>query len=156
MSTISFTIYGEPRGKGRPRFTKAGIAYTDSETCAYENRVRAAYLSVARGVAPIPAGIPVEVHIAAYFGIPKNLTKRAQYDIASGRKLPTKKPDIDNIIKIICDALNPVVDKKTMQIIFPGAWHDDSQVTDGSQKKRFSTKPRVEVIIRPILPEACD
>ena len=150
---ISFTIPGEPRGKGRPRFTKAGIAYTDSETRAYENTVRGAYRRAAQGAAPIRAGVPVAVHITAYFGIPRNLTRREQYDIASGRTRPTKKPDLDNIIKIVCDALNPVKDKKTGAVIFEGAYADDAQVVIAVQEKCYSDKPRVEVTIKPIIPQ---
>jgi Holliday junction resolvase RusA-like endonuclease len=149
---LSFTVLGEPRGKGRPRFTKMGIAYTDSETRAYENLVRSAYRRAAQGAAPIRAGVPVEVHITAFFGIPKNLTKREQYDIASGRTRPTKKPDLDNIIKIVCDALNPVKDKKTGAVIFEGAYADDAQVVKAIPEKLYSMTPRVEVTIEPIMP----
>lgn len=148
----SFTVLGEPRGKGRPRFTKAGIAYTDSETKAYEERVRLAYRAATRGVAPIRAGVPVKVYITAYYPIPnpKSITKREQYDIASGRTLPTKKPDCDNVLKIICDALNPVVDKRTGATVFAGAYADDAQVTDSYARKRYSDRPRVEVVIEPV------
>lgn len=48
---------------------------------------------------------------------------------------PTKKPDWDNIGKIVCDALN-----KT-------AFHDDAQIVDGSVIKCYSEQPRIEVEI---------
>ena len=40
---VKFTVPGEVRGKGRPRFTKAGNhvrTYTDSSTVNYENWVK--------------------------------------------------------------------------------------------------------------------
>lgn len=40
---LIFEVPGEPRGKGRPRFTKDGHAYTDSETRAYEKKIMAYY-----------------------------------------------------------------------------------------------------------------
>lgn len=42
---VDFTVPGEPRGKGRPRFSKSGHTYTDSETRAYENKI-IAYLRI--------------------------------------------------------------------------------------------------------------
>ena len=36
MREIKFTIEGEPKGKGRPRFTRGGHAYTPKETVEYE------------------------------------------------------------------------------------------------------------------------
>ena len=36
-----FTVYGEPKGKGRPRFnTKTGHAITPKDTVSYENLVK--------------------------------------------------------------------------------------------------------------------
>lgn len=51
---------------------------------------------------------------------------------------PTKKPDFDNIGKIICDSLNLV------------AYHDDSAVVDAQVRKFYSEQPRVEVVIKQI------
>ena len=51
---------------------------------------------------------------------------------------PTKKPDWDNIGKIVCDSLNNI------------AYHDDNQVVDAQVRKFFSENPRVEVTIRKV------
>ena len=51
---------------------------------------------------------------------------------------PTKKPDWDNIGKIICDSLNKV------------AYRDDSVVVDAQVRKFYSENPRVDVSIRVI------
>lgn len=48
---------------------------------------------------------------------------------------PTKKPDMDNIIKIIADALNGI------------AYYDDSQIVDTAVRKFYSDEPRVVVKI---------
>ena len=50
---------------------------------------------------------------------------------------PTKKPDLDNISKVICDAISHQ----------GGIWHDDSQITSEMLSKHYSDKPRVEVCI---------
>lgn len=51
---------------------------------------------------------------------------------------PTKKPDWDNIGKIICDSLNGV------------AYRDDAQIVDSMVRKFYSETPRVVVSIREI------
>ena len=48
---------------------------------------------------------------------------------------PLVKPDLDNIAKGICDALNGI------------AWKDDKQITDLYVGKRYDENPRVEVDI---------
>ena len=41
MKKAKFTVYGEPKGKGRPRFnTKTGHAITPKDTVSYENLVK--------------------------------------------------------------------------------------------------------------------
>ena len=41
MEKVKFTVYGEPKGKGRPRFnTKPGHAMTPKDTVSYENLVK--------------------------------------------------------------------------------------------------------------------
>lgn len=50
---LTFTVPGEPRGKGRPRFS-GGRAYTDSETRAYERKIAECY-QLFRGPARWPS-----------------------------------------------------------------------------------------------------
>ena len=41
MDSVSFTVLGEPTGKGRPRFnTQSGRAYTPKKTVNYETWVK--------------------------------------------------------------------------------------------------------------------
>lgn len=49
--------------------------------------------------------------------------------------IPTKKPDSDNIAKIICDSLNGI------------AYHDDSQIVELYICKSYSENPKVIVTI---------
>ena len=49
---------------------------------------------------------------------------------------PVKRPDWDNIGKIITDALNEV------------AYHDDAQIVEAIVEKYYSDNPRVEVTIK--------
>lgn len=99
---INLTIPGEPRGKGRPRFMHSGHTYTDEKTKAYESAVKAAWYKAGRK----KISGAVYVHISAYFSVPKSGSKALRADKLNGLALPTKKPDVDNIAKIILDALN--------------------------------------------------
>ncbi len=105
VRSISFSVPGEPAGKGRPRFTRTGHPYTPGKTESYESLVR----------------------------IPKSASKKKRAMMIAGDIVPTKKPDFDNIQKIICDALNGV------------AYHDDSQIVKADIEKVYSTTPHVEV-----------
>ena len=138
MNVRSFTIPGEPRGKGRPRFSSASRStHTDSETAAYERKV-AAYYRKAHGAHQAPEGNFVDVDIVAYLGIPASATKKAKAEMAAHKILPSRKPDADNIIKIILDALNGV------------AYKDDAWVHRACCVKFYSIEPRVEVQIREV------
>ena len=42
MYKVEIEVSGQPQGKGRPRFTKTGKAYTPDKTREYESRIQAA------------------------------------------------------------------------------------------------------------------
>jgi len=128
---MNLTIDGEPTGKGRPRFAN-GHAYTPEKTRDYERYTRILFVAQNRNVKPLEG--MVAVNIKAYFGIPKSKSKRQKEDMAIGIIRPTKKPDTDNITKIILDSLNGL------------AYLDDKQVVD-LQVAKWYGKPRVEVEI---------
>ena len=78
--------------------------------------------------------------IKAFFPIPKSATKRFFTECANEDHPVIKKPDFDNIAKIICDALNEI------------AFKDDSQVYDCRVEKFYSEKPRTVVTIEEDVP----
>lgn len=127
-----FIVPGAPRGKQRPKVTRNGT-YTPEETKRYEQKVLACFLNEYPRMKPIRNG--VNVHITAFFEIPKSYGKARRERILNGLERPTKKPDADNIAKIILDALNG-------KVIL-----DDKQVVVLTVKKHYSTIPRVEVLI---------
>ena len=130
-----FLIPGEPTGKGRPRFTRSGHAYTPERTASYEQAVRQAYKAEFPGEEPIPACVPVAVKIMAGYSIPKSTSKVKAERMLAGEIRPTKKPDADNIAKAVCDALNGV------------AYRDDSQICRLTVSKTYSELDAVSVRI---------
>lgn len=123
---IAFSILGEPKGKGRPRFTRQGHTYTPQETKDYEKKVAEAYKQAAGDIF-FTEGTPIKIEIRAFFKEPK----KKLFD------LPMKTPDTDNIAKIILDGLNNI------------AYTDDKQVVDLIITKRYTPTdtPSVEVTI---------
>jgi Holliday junction resolvase RusA-like endonuclease len=135
---VQFTVSGEPKGKGRPKFTTIhghAQAITPKDTVIYENLVKMMY-STQCGAAKFPDGAQLEMTIIAYFAIPKSASKKKREEMILGKIRPTKKPDMDNIVKIIADALNQI------------AYKDDSQIVDTLVRKYYSDNPRVEIIIK--------
>lgn len=140
MNEISFEVPGDPYGMPRPRFAR-GHAYTPREAVAYKKKVAAMFYEAIRkkGWLRWTAQEAVEVYIIACFRIPKTITKATRERIARGEELPLKKPDVDNIEKIITDALNGE------------AYQDDRQITKSVCEKLYApegTEPCVDVVIR--------
>lgn len=134
MNRIELTVYGEPVGKGRPRHTKDGRVYTPQKTADYERLVRFEYNSRYKGM-QFEADEPLCMQIIAYVGIPKSTSKKKQELMRQGLIKPTKKPDWDNIAKIIGNALNNT------------AYPDDKQIVEAHIEKYFSIEPRVEIAV---------
>ncbi len=136
MRTITFSIPGEPQGKARPRvvrnkYTGASMSFTPDKTVAYEELVRARYTQAAHGERF--GEIPLRISIRAVYSIPKSKSNRDKSRMLAGELRPTKKPDCDNIVKIICDALNGV------------AYPDDKQIAEASIRKVYGDVPGVIV-----------
>ena len=129
---ITFEVPGEPRGKGRPRFSKDGHAYTDSETRAYENKI-IAYYRKQLGAFQWPDSAFISVTVTAHYPIPKSATKAAKAMMEAGAILPSRKPDIDNVLKVVLDALNGV------------AYKDDSRVVEVCAGKRYGLTPKLVI-----------
>ena len=134
--TIIFTIPGEPVAKGRARsFVRNGHVahYTPDKTARYENLVKLAAQQAMGEKEPVECAVGLIVR--AFMGIPTSWSMKKQRAAALGEITPTKRPDLDNIIKAIKDGANGVT------------WKDDSQVVDVRASKRYG-QPRVEVEVR--------
>jgi Holliday junction resolvase RusA-like endonuclease len=135
---LKFTVIGHPQGKGRPIFSTWGgrvSARTPEKTVAYENDIKAMYRR-AHPNRGFPEGVMLDLRVIAYFGVPNSASQKRRAAMLAGEIRPTKKPDADNILKVIADSLNGL------------AYHDDSQLVDTQIRKFYSVWPRVEVTIQ--------
>lgn len=135
MSTdrsYTVTIPGEPVSKGRPRMTKRGHTYTPKRTVDYERMVQT--LFHAEHGSPALEG-PILLQLDLYFQIPKSRSKAVRKRMQQGLDRPCKRPDIDNCMKSVSDALNGI------------AYKDDSQIVAAVIQKFWSNEPRAVVTI---------
>lgn len=111
---LEFVIPGDPIGKGRPRFT-AGGAYTPAKTRAWERDAATLASVAARRVGwSVERNEPLVVVVRAVKSRPQRLSRRTDPD---GRLVRTSKPDCDNVVKAVLDALQ-----------LAGVLADDAQV----------------------------
>jgi len=131
MTEITLIIPGEPKAKQRPRWFKHGT-YTPAETVNYETYIKELFVAKYPDFVPLETALSLE--LIAYFTIPKSASKKKQRLMRLHMLKPTKKPDLDNCIKII-DALESL------------AYKNDNQFVAIVAKKYYSMRPRLEIRI---------
>lgn len=132
---IMLTVPGQPIAKARPRRTKAGITYTPKQTVNYETLIKELFAVKYPDFVPFEG--PLRMTLLAWMKIP-GASKIKTEAMKKGDILPTKKPDISNILKAVEDALESV------------AYINDRQIIRLIMDKKYSPRPRIEVIIEEI------
>lgn len=129
-----FEVPGKIIGKGRPRLNSyTGQVYTPTRTKDYENLITQYFMLKYPRFKPFEGRVSVE--ITANFEVPK-CTKKSDKDLMLENKInPLKKPDIDNIVKIILDAMNEC------------AFKDDTQITKLAVEKKYGPSESIYVKI---------
>lgn len=139
---LSIIIPGQPKGKARARTCKTGRTYTPENTVLYENLIKTIFLNQYGARWKIKSTgdqkTALKMELYAGYQIPKSFSKKDRIAALSGDLLPTKKPDSDNIAKVVADALNGI------------AYDDDAQITDLTVMKRYTENPCVKVTIEEI------
>ena len=136
---ITFTIPGEPQGKGRARVgTIGGHArmFTPAKTVAYEGLIAHAAALVMAGRPPLAEPVRMEIDIVCT--VPASWSGKKRMQALAGAIRPAKKPDADNVIKAVCDGMNGVV------------WVDDVQAVEGGWRKVYGATPGVHVRVVPV------
>ena len=129
-----FEVPGKIIGKGRPRLnTYTGVVYTPTKTKDYETLVEQYFLIKYPRFKELEGRI--RVSIIAYFSIPKNTKKSDINEMLENNISPTKKPDIDNIVKIVLDSMNKF------------AFKDDTQITKLEIEKRYGLEEKIYIKI---------
>lgn len=107
----------KPIAKSRPRFTR-GRCYTPSKTKNAEQEIR---LLVSKEFKLKPFEGPLRLDLILFFKKPKT----------SKNVFPVVKPDLDNVLKLVGDALNGVL------------WKDDSQIIEIVVSKYYASEASI-------------
>ena len=133
---ILMTLYGNPVAQGRPRFSRQGgfvKTYDPIKSKAYKALIRLELQPLLAKPGFRQFKNPCRVHLLICRAIPSGFSQKKRKEAIEAKIRPTTRPDTDNYIKGILDALNGTVLK------------DDSIVCEINAGKIYSDKPRIEV-----------
>lgn len=123
-------------GKGRPKFNSiTKRAYTPEKTQMFEQLIQWYFLSKYK-LSEKPSNKAIKAEIDVVYK-PAKTASRKSILMVNGKSC-TKKPDLDNIVKSILDALNGI------------AYEDDSQVSELIAKKRYGDEDRITIKLEEI------
>lgn len=122
----------------RPKASSFGghaKVYTPSKQVEYENWVRLCFKQAYPNAEPFSKDEELTVRIEVQFAVPKSFSKKKRAEALSWYMFPKTKPDLDNCIKSVLDALNGI------------AFADDAQIVDISAIKTYERQSSVHVEI---------
>ncbi len=129
-----FEVPAKIVGKGRPRLNSySGQVYTPTKTKDYESLVEQYFLLKYPRYKTMEGR--AKVSITACFEVPKSASKAMKEQMLDNRISPTKKPDIDNVVKIVLDSMNKF------------AFKDDTQITKIEVEKVYGAEEKLCVRI---------
>ena len=129
--------FGQQRPRDRvvqPRGKKPWVSKYYTKEQERRNRVLDKLLSKWQPFKPYTRALGISIHV--YMKVPKSYSLGKKAACLDKKVLPTKTPDLDNIVKWILDRLQR-----------GGYFKNDKQVCEIQTTKRFSDKPRIEVEI---------
>lgn len=135
---IELIVYGDPVAQGRPRFSRQGgfvRTYDPAKSKDYKAQIRLELQPLLSRPEFSPIDRDCRLMLTVYRAIPKSFSKKKRQEASNGKIRPTTKPDTDNYIKGVLDALNGTVLK------------DDSVVCEIFARKFYSERPRIEVVL---------
>ena len=135
---ITFKVHGTPVGKGRPRIsTRGGFvrSYTPEKTRDWECHVSDVAHGAMLNAGAVPTYDAVHVVIDAYYPVPASYSKKKRAACINGEVKPMSKPDIDNVVKALLDAMNKVV------------YVDDKQVVNVQATKHYTDQDEGFVVV---------
>jgi len=128
IKKLEITIPGQPKSQKRHRTGRSGHRYDPSSKD--KKTLQKALLPIKP---PKPLKGWISLCIVAYFETPKSWSNKKRKEVEGTYR--AKTPDVDNIEKILMDAMNGYI------------LEDDKQIVSIETQKRYSVKPRTEITI---------
>lgn len=135
---IELIVYGNPVAQGRPRFSRQGgfvKTYDPIKSKAYKALIKLELQPLLSDPNFKPIDQACCLNLKVFRAMPKSFSKKRREEALLGYIRPTTKPDTDNYVKGVLDALNGTVLK------------DDSVVCEILARKFYSERPRIEVVL---------
>lgn len=82
-----------------------------------------------------PLTCPLRLELRFFFAVPESWSRWQREAALAGEYQHITKPDADNLLKLVKDALNSIF------------WFDDKQICDVQMIKRYDRSPRTEIRI---------
>lgn len=133
---FKLVIDGRPQGKPRPRFRPGQKPYPDKRQKLAEGEIRRVWREVG---SPRMSDGPLELRVVLRVARPAGHFKQDGTLSAEGRRNPWPyrvKPDLDNAIKLVCDALNTL------------AWRDDVRFVEVTCWRNWAEWPSTTIDVR--------
>lgn len=138
MKSVTIRMPGEPVACARARVTRHGT-YTPKETREFQTALRLTAMAAMRQAdLRMFEDTPVVVWLTVNRSVPTSWSERRRQLALDGLLRPTPRPDLDNYIKAVWDALKGVV------------WKDDSLVCSEHSAKWYSATPGITITISEI------
>jgi len=127
---LEIPVLPEPKPRPKVMKTKSGKVFTvtPGKSSRTEMMIRAWVLERADG--KFPGGVPLRLEAVFVVPKPKSVPKK--------RKFPVSRPDLDNYLKLLKDALNKYL------------WEDDAQIVEVRARKEYGDPPRIRLRVEEI------
>jgi Holliday junction resolvase RusA-like endonuclease len=132
---IVFTVPGAAKAFARAG-SNGGQRFTPAAQRNFANLVKMAGEAAMAGRPPISQTCALRVTVRR--PIPASARKRDRAPMLAGEILPHQRPDLDNHVKIVGDALNGI------------CWADDALIAKLSVEKIYAEIPGLEVAVWPV------
>lgn len=137
---LQANVLGEPKAQARHRHFKIG---DHTSTFDPSSKAKDMLAVILQEKAPnIPPDVSIAIELTFYMSRPKShfgTGKNASILKTTAPEWHKSKPDLDNLIKFVTDAMNKIFYK------------DDSQIGQFVARKLYSERPRTEILITTLI-----
>lgn len=130
---ILFEIQGNIQPQERPKFSTFGGHVRAIDPIKSRDFKQFVKMVAAEHAPAALIETEIRLFVDIYRPIPKSLSKKKRAEAIAGQLRPTKKPDLDNLVKGIKDGMSKVI------------WNDDAQIVEMIVRKFYSENPRAVV-----------
>ena len=124
-----------PVAQGRPRISRVGDGVRAIDPAKSREYKASIGLIAALYCKEKLPDVPLDVEMTFVLPIPKSWSKKKRQEAIEKKIAPASRPDLDNYIKAVLDALNGIV------------WEDDSAIVGIAARKTYGEKPMVQLTV---------